>query len=73
MEDQSLQKERDSLEPGIHTAQNQDDPNDGFRCSCEYILIAVILQARPALQWPSNRGLLQVDVLGQGVGSYDCK
>lgn len=56
MEDQSLQKERDSLEPGIHTAQYQDDPNNGFHCSCESILIALILQAAPAPQWASNLG-----------------
>lgn len=73
MEEQSVQKERDFPEPGIHTAQNQDDPNNGFHCSCESILIALILQARAAPQRPSNLGLLQVDVLGQGVGSCDCK
>lgn len=56
MEDQSLQKERDSLDPEIHTAQNQDDPNNGFHCSCESILIALILQATPAPQWAPNLG-----------------
>lgn len=67
MEDQSLQKERDSLEPGIHAAQNQDDPNNGFHCSSESILIALVLQARAASQCPSNMRLPQVDVRDQGV------
>lgn len=61
--------ERDSLELGIHTAQIQ--------MTLQWLSLLMwvhfdctILQAS---QWPWNRGLLQVEVLGQGAGPYDCK